>query len=93
MKSIDELKSGALRIAIIESPPECGIVQADLVINFSDNCDTTIDEDFLAVSSILPAQIIGFFKSRSFGLSPDSPSQRGAIHRIVQGVNIYGLNN
>ena len=93
MKSIDELKSGTFRIAIIESPPECGIVPADLVINFSDNCDTTIDEDFLAVSSILPAQIIGFFKSRSLGLSPDSPSQRGAIHRIVQGVNIYGLNN
>jgi tagatose-6-phosphate ketose/aldose isomerase len=93
MKSIDELKSGTFRIAIIESPPECGNVPADLVINFSDNCDTTIDEDFLAVSSILPAQIIGFFKSRSLGLSPDSPSQRGAIHRIVQGVNIYGLNN
>ena len=93
MKSIDELKSGTFRIAIIESPPECGIVPADLVINFSDNCDTSIDEDFLAVSSILPAQIIGFFKSRSLGLSPDSPSQRGAIHRIVQGVNIYGLNN
>jgi len=89
MKSVHYLRSGTFRVAIMESPPECGIVPADLLITFSDNCDINIDEDLLTVCSILPAQIIGFYKSRTFGLSPDSPSQRGAIHRVVQGVKIY----
>jgi tagatose-6-phosphate ketose/aldose isomerase len=46
-------------------------------------------EDFLPVVSVLPAQLLGFFKSLSFGLQPDSPSANGMIHRVVQGVNIY----
>ena len=89
MKSVHDLRSGTFRIAIMESSPEGGNVPADLSVTFSDSDDINVDEDFLTVCSILPAQIIGFFKSRNFGLSPDSPSQRGAIHRIVQGVKIY----
>jgi tagatose-6-phosphate ketose/aldose isomerase len=38
---------------------------------------------------ILPAQIIGFFKSMHLGLSPDSPSNSGSITRVVKGVTIY----
>ncbi|MFC2115039.1 SIS domain-containing protein [Bacteroidota bacterium] len=91
MKSIQDLHSGTFKIAIMESTPEYGIVPADLLITFSDNRDINIDEDFLTVCSILPAQIIGFYKSRTFDLSPDSPSQRGAIHRVVQGVKIYNI--
>ena len=48
-----------------------------------------IPEDFLTVPYVLPAQIIGFYKSLSLGLSPDSPSKCGATTRVVQGVKIY----
>jgi tagatose-6-phosphate ketose/aldose isomerase len=48
-----------------------------------------IPEEFLSVIFILPAQIIGFFKSMYLGLSPDSPSNSGSITRVVKGVNIY----
>ena len=48
-----------------------------------------IPEDFLSVFYILPAQIIGFYKSLSLKLSPDSPSKDGSISRVVQGVKIY----
>ncbi len=48
-----------------------------------------IDEAYQAVASIVPAQIIAFFKSINLGLSPDSPSRNGAISRVVEGVNIY----
>jgi tagatose-6-phosphate ketose/aldose isomerase len=48
-----------------------------------------IHEDFLAVVSVLPAQLLGLFKSVQLGLNPDSPSESGMIHRVVQGVNIY----
>ncbi len=51
-----------------------------------------IHEDFLAVVSVLPAQLLGLFKSVHLGLNPDSPSKSGMIHRVVQGVNIYPYN-
>lgn len=51
----------------------------------------TLDEDFLTLPSIIPAQILGFFKSLNEGLSPDQPSRSGAISRVVQGVKIYDL--
>lgn len=62
----------------------------DLAIQFPDGTDD-VPEDFLSVFYILPAQIIGFYKSLSLGLSPDSPSKSNSISRVVQGVKIYGL--
>lgn len=46
-------------------------------------------DDVLAVCSVIPAQLIGFYRSLKLGLNPDAPSRRGGIHRVVQGVNIY----
>lgn len=48
-----------------------------------------IPEDFLSVFYVIPAQIIGFYKSLNLGLSPDNPSKCGSITRVVQGVKIY----
>ncbi len=50
------------------------------------------EEEYLAVCDVLPAQIIGLFKSITLGLSPDHPSNSGAITRVVEGVNIYPFN-
>ncbi|MCO5238343.1 MAG: SIS domain-containing protein [Chitinophagaceae bacterium] len=60
----------------------------DLMIELSAGEDT-VDEEFLAVCSVLPAQIIGFFKSLSLGLTPDNPSEKATITRVVKGVVIY----
>ncbi len=38
---------------------------------------------------VLPAQIMGYYKSLSLGLNPDSPSENNAISRVVKGVTIY----
>ena len=51
-----------------------------------------IDEDFLCLPAVLPAQILGFFKSINEGFAPDQPSSSGAISRVVQGVKIYDHN-
>jgi tagatose-6-phosphate ketose/aldose isomerase len=60
----------------------------DVDIFFSDS-PKLLDEDFLPVCSILPAQILGLFKSMELGLKPDNPSVSGAISRVVEGVIIY----
>jgi tagatose-6-phosphate ketose/aldose isomerase len=60
----------------------------DLPIVLSESINH-LDEEYLCICNVLPAQILGFFKSMELGLSPDNPSERGAISRVVQGVNIY----
>jgi tagatose-6-phosphate ketose/aldose isomerase len=61
----------------------------ELSIHLSENDTQTLDEDLLAVCSVIPAQLLGFFKSLELTLEPDQPSANGAISRVVQGVNIY----
>ncbi|RYZ24081.1 MAG: sugar isomerase, partial [Chitinophagaceae bacterium] len=48
-----------------------------------------LPDEFFSICSTLPAQLLGFYKSLELGLSPDSPSLNGGIHRVVQGVTIY----
>jgi|KBSMisStandDraft_5_1062788.scaffolds.fasta_scaffold39814_3 tagatose-6-phosphate ketose/aldose isomerase len=50
---------------------------------------TKIPDDYFAICSVIPAQILGAYKSLALGLAPDSPSKNGGISRIVQGVTIY----
>lgn len=63
-------------------------VKPDKLFVLSDS-EYRIDEDFLSVCFILPAQLIGYFKSLNLGLDPDMPSTSGAISRVVKGVTIY----
>jgi tagatose-6-phosphate ketose/aldose isomerase len=51
-----------------------------------------LSEEYLSVCCALPAQILGFYKSLQLGLRPDMPSATGAITRVVEGVQIYDLN-
>lgn len=48
--------------------------------------------DFDLLSYVLPAQILGFYKSLDLGLQPDDPSKNDAISRVVRGVKIYSEN-
>ena len=64
--------------------------QLDSQVAFNPDTDD-ITEDFLTVCSILPAQLLAFFKSLHLGLAPDKPSVSGSISRVVEGVNIYPI--
>ena len=59
----------------------------DLEISMSESA-SQLDEEFMTLCSLIPAQLLGLYKSINIGLNPDQPSN-GAIHRVVQGVNIY----
>ena len=65
-------------------------IDLDHIFYLSDN-GCSLNEEFLAVCSVLPAQILGFYKSLQLGLRPDTPSDTGAITRVVEGVQIYDL--
>ena len=91
IRSINETSAHVRSVAVGNNfdPKDFSIDQS---IEFPNGIDD-IPEEFLPVFYILPAQIIGFFKSMSLGLSPDSPSNSGSITRVVQGVKIYPGNH
>jgi tagatose-6-phosphate ketose/aldose isomerase len=51
--------------------------------------ESSLPEEILSICSLIPIQLLAYYKSLEYGLNPDSPSERGAIHRVVQGVSIY----
>ena len=73
-------------IGISESP--LAKAYFDLAIYMTEH-NNQLEEDFLPICSLVPAQLLGYYKSIEVGLNPDSPSESGAIHRVVQGVKIY----
>ncbi len=88
VRSMQKEKKAMMLIGVSDSPVE------DLRLDKEIYCcekQTEIDEEFLAVCSVLPAQILGLFKSLELGLKPDNPSISGAISRVVEGVIIYDV--
>jgi tagatose-6-phosphate ketose/aldose isomerase len=88
VRSIDETEDYLFSIGVGQSPSALQQLNLNLVIHAGDGANKMPDE-FFAICSIIPAQVLGFYKSLAIGLTPDSPSQNGGIHRVVQGVNIY----
>ena len=87
--SIDNGERGIGQIAISEK----NSIESNYSLNLEfSNQLSLLDEDLLVVCSVLPGQILGFFKSLEFGLKPDTPSVSNTITRTVQGVIIYPYN-
>lgn len=61
----------------------------DYAIELNDGHTALFPEDMLPLISVIPAQMLGFYKSLDLGLSPDNPSVNGAISRVVENVHIY----
>lgn len=86
---LNELKAG-LKPLYMAGLIESGTFNAELdkLFELSEK-GVQLDEDFLPVCFILPAQMIGFYKSLQLGFDPDLPSKSGTISRVVKGVVIY----
>ena len=86
---VESMKKGRRPLAEIGiSESTVDGVSLDHTFVFSEN-GFTVDEEFMAICSIVPAQLLGFFTSLQLGLKPDAPSVTGAITRVVEGVQIY----
>ncbi len=68
-------------------PQEENVFDYEIVLT---DGESKLNEQFLALCSLIPAQLLGYYKSLNLGLNPDHPSA-GAIHRVVQGVTIYEM--
>lgn len=90
VNTISSGRKNLFSIGVMEE--EINSINIDLKIVLSEN-GKKLQEDFLSVVSVLPAQLLGLFKSLDLGLKPDYPSDSGMIHRVVQGVYVYPYNN
>lgn len=78
-------------IGVFHNPRQAEVFDLDLNITIRQGEHPTAS-DFDLLPYVLPAQIIGFYKSLDLGLKPDAPSQNNAISRVVKGVKIYSEN-
>ncbi len=86
VKAISEGRKPIFSLGVMEKKIEGINIDLNIILNNNKN---KISEEYLAIVSVLPAQILGFLKSLNLGLNPDNPSESGMIHRVVKGVNIY----
>ncbi|HEY8396369.1 MAG TPA: sugar isomerase, partial [Flavihumibacter sp.] len=89
VSAIDKGEKGLYRIGVEEADVAKRPVDLHIRLN---SANTHLEEVFLCVCAILPAQMIAFFKSIQLGLQPDNPSKNQAITRVVKGVTIYPYN-
>lgn len=87
VNSMAEGKKPIRQIGLTEN--KINDISIDEMLVLSNNDSPIISEEYLAVSNIILAQLLGFFKSLNFELSPDNPSVSGSISRVVKGVTIY----
>jgi tagatose-6-phosphate ketose/aldose isomerase len=62
---------------------------SDYAVDYDPDGDLDIPDDLLPPVQVILGQLLGLFKSLSLGYKPDSPSEGGVIHRVVEGVRIY----
>ncbi len=79
-------KKALFTIGIFENPLPGLEFNQDIILSGSGQ---QLDEELLTVCNILPAQLLGYYKSLALGLKPDVPSESGAISRVVENVTIY----
>lgn len=53
------------------------------------NNETAVCNAFTGLEYIAVAQLIAFFKSLSYEITPDNPCPSGEVNRVVKGVTIY----
>jgi tagatose-6-phosphate ketose/aldose isomerase len=84
---VASLNKGMYTIGISESN-NVG-VKLNWNLNLDQNGKGELMEEFFPVCCVLPAQLLGYYKSLSLGLNPDDPCKDGTYSRVVQNVTIY----
>ena len=87
IRDISKGEKGLFRIGIIEKNAGEDL-EVDVLIELAPNGES-LDEEFMSIVSVIPAQLLGFYKSIDLGLTPDMPSKQETITRVVRGVTIY----
>lgn len=89
INQVDKENHPAAQIIVSTVPSGVGGCSIDFEINAPEAPEALVGGEFKSVPYVLVGQLLGYFFSLSKGLSPDAPSVRGTISRVVSGVKIY----
>ena len=86
IRQVNSVNKVAAQVLVSSEPVDVEGVDFDVHVVL--NPDGLETDGYGYVPYVFVAQMLGFFKSIFYGLSPDAPSKSGNIHRVVEGVTI-----
>jgi tagatose-6-phosphate ketose/aldose isomerase len=87
LRELARKQLGLFRVIAGKDLPREVIGANDVAIPYQGTSD--LGDDEMPVLDAIVGQLLGFFRCLQEGLSPDSPSQSGIIHRVVQGFALH----
>jgi len=88
LREIREKGIGKALLSVAHAVPDEIKELSDYTIEYGPRADPVADE-LVPPVYIIVGQLLGLFTSLQLGLRPDSPSESGIIHRVVEGVKVY----
>ena len=87
LRELNEKQLGLLKLIVGEDVPPELVRPTDIVLE----CPglARIGDENFPVIDVLAAQLLAFFCCLEAGLRPDSPSEDGVIHRVVQSFDLH----
>jgi tagatose-6-phosphate ketose/aldose isomerase len=88
LREIREKGIGKAVLIVAHALPDEIKDMSDYTIEYGPHAEA-VPDDLIPPVYVIVGQLLGLFASLQLGLRPDSPSESGIIHRVVQGVKVY----
>lgn len=89
LDEIHEKKLGCAVLVVCKKKSDVLDTVSDFIVECDPEGNLQLADDYMPPVYVIAGQLLGLFKSIALGFKPDSPSESGVIHRVVQGVKIY----
>lgn len=86
---LNQKQLGASKVLIGEGIPQSLLLAGDTAIELPGLA--RVGDDHSAVIHVVAGQLLAFFRCLAEGLKPDSPSEDGVIHRVVNNFTIHQM--
>jgi tagatose-6-phosphate ketose/aldose isomerase len=87
LRELAQKQLGLFRLIVGKGVPKELVCAKDMVISYQ-GAEELADDDMPVLDAVV-GQLLAFFRCLQEGLQPDSPSQSGVIHRVVQGFPLH----
>ena len=87
LRELAQKQLGLFRLIVGKDVPKELVCAKDIVISYQ-GAEELADNDMPVLDAVV-GQLMAFFRCLQEGLQPDSPSQSGVIHRVVQGFPLH----
>ena len=87
LRELAQKQIGLFRLIVGKDVPKELVCAKDIVISYQ-GAEELADNDMPVLDAVV-GQLMAFFRCLQEGLQPDSPSQSGVIHRVVEGFPLH----